>query len=143
MAKYYRVPDGHPDGKHIPMATDKATTGTPRYMSLHMHHHLECSRRDDIESIAYVLIYFLKSRLPWQGLPRDGVTPPNERIMRVKRESAAEACKDLHPGFMEFLKHAREDLAFEQRPDYDRLRGILFRIARDNNIVLDDKFDWS
>jgi len=93
LAKFYR---NIRTQSHLPLRTGKGLVGTARYVSINTHHGVEQSRRDDIEGVLYMLIYFLKGKLPWQGLKE--VTKENRynNICYSKNNTPLEVlCSDL------------------------------------------------
>ena len=108
---------------HINYKDGKALTGTARYCSANAHRGIEVSRRDDLESIAYLLLYFYKGSLPWQGLnapdPHAKTVKIGEKKMTIPIE---ELCRDCPPQFLSFLKYSR-DLRFDATPDYEQCRN--------------------
>eukprot|EP00826_Nyctotherus_ovalis_P024478 TRINITY_DN1892_c0_g1_i2.p1 TRINITY_DN1892_c0_g1~~TRINITY_DN1892_c0_g1_i2.p1 ORF type:complete len:261 (-),score=43.52 TRINITY_DN1892_c0_g1_i2:67-849(-) len=129
-------------GKHIPYKNDKSLTGTARYASISTHMGIEQSRRDDLEEIAYMLIYFLLGRLPWQGQVNKDKDDKYQKIMQCKIGTPIDSlCKGLPGEFQTFLRYTR-NLKFEEDPDYDYLRGLLRGLAESSQAD-DGAFDWS
>ena len=92
LAKKYR---DNRTRQHIPYREDKNLTGTARYASINTHIGYEQSRRDDLETIGHVLLYFLKGTLPWQGLPGRSKAEKYANIKKKKKEvSIEELCKN-------------------------------------------------
>lgn len=121
LAKRYRDPK---TGEHIPYKDNKSLTGTARYASVNAHLGIEQSRRDDLESVGFILIYFLKGSLPWQGLQGKN---KNDKYDRIKDKKVATTIESLTRGMPEefntYLQYCR-NLKFEERPDYNYMRKI-------------------
>lgn len=140
LAKQYRDPRTH---CHIMYREGKRLTGTPRYASINAHLGIEQSRRDDLESLGYMLVYFLKGRLPWQGLVAETRKRKYERIMERKLATAPAAlCAGLPGEFIEYFEYCRA-LRFADKPSYRHLRALFWQVAQHEGIAYDGVFDWS
>ena len=140
LSKKYRDPR---TGLHIPYKDGKSLTGTARYASINTHLGIEQSRRDDIEGIGYICVYFLKGILPWQGLKARTTKEKYEKIKEKKISTSLDnLCHGLPEEFKTFIQYARE-LKFEDRPDYGYLKNLLRKIADKNKLNFDNnKYDW-
>jgi len=139
LSKYYRDPKSH---VHIKFRDDKSLTGTPRYASINAHRGFEQSRRDDLEAIGYVLVYFLQGKLPWQGLKADTKKKKYKKIMEMKMATPLNIlCKRLPDEFVLYLEYAKS-LNFNDKPSYDYLIGLFNKCANNNRIKLDNVYDW-
>jgi len=117
------------NGSHMNFSSDRSMVGTVRYASLNLHHGIEPSRRDDLESIGYMLIYLIKGRLPWQGLKRRDDIDQSKMIGNYKRKtSLKELCDELPPCFEEYIKYCR-NLRFDQDPDYAYLTSLFIKTS--------------
>ena len=143
LSKRYKNPKTH---QHIPYREGRALTGTARYVSINTHLGIEQSRRDDLESIGYMLIFFLKGVLPWQGLKN--CNEKYTRIMEKKLQIPTEIlCYGLPDEITYYLNYCK-NLRFEDRPDYDYLRGLFIKLLGTCNTLYgltkeNIKFDWS
>ena len=139
LAKRYRDVKSQ---EHIPYSDNKDITGTVRYVSVNTHNGIDQSRRDDLESLIYSLIYLYKGKLIWQGQKIKDKEKKAEEIKRIKSESPLEEiCKDCPEEFVNFLSHCR-NLKFEQKPDYEYLRKQFRDAFTKNSIENDYLFDW-
>ena len=127
---------------HIPYKEGKNLTGTALYASIYTHKGIEQSRRDDLESLGYMLIHFCKGELPWMNIKAKNKAGKYRKIMEKKIEMKPEIlCAGLIDEFREYFKYVRE-LQFTEEPNYELLFGLLNNAMKKNKIKNDFKFDW-
>lgn len=140
MAKQYRDPKTK---QHIPYRERKSLSGTARYMSINTHLGREQSRRDDLEALGHVFMYFLRGSLPWQGLKAATNKQKYEKIGEKKQTTPIkELCEGYPEEFSIYLNYVRK-LGFEETPDYDFLRDLFSKVLKNNGEVDDGVFDWN
>jgi len=140
LAKKYRDPRNH---LHIPFVEHKSLTGTARYASVNTHRGYEQSRRDDLESLGFVLLYFNRGRLPWQGLKANTRKEQYNMIAAKKmRTPIDKLCKHAPLEFNTYFIYCK-NLQFEAQPDYDYLRNIFRRLFFCQKDYFDVRFDWT
>lgn len=158
MAKQYRDPKTK---QHIPYRERKSLSGTARYMSINTHLGREQSRRDDLEALGHVFMYFLRGGLPWQGLKAATNKQKYEKIGEKKQTTAIKDLCDSFPGksrlnaavqrppntdlttdeFNKYLSYVR-NLGFEDTPDYDYLRDLFTQALKNTGEIEDGEYDW-
>jgi casein kinase 1 len=158
MAKQYRDPKTK---QHIPYRERKSLSGTARYMSINTHLGREQSRRDDLEALGHVFMYFLRGGLPWQGLKAATNKQKYEKIGEKKQTTAIKELCEGFPGmlpcilscelfvvnviladeFNQYLSYVR-NLGFEDTPDYDFLRDLFTQALKNSGEVEDGEYDW-
>ncbi|KAK6795994.1 hypothetical protein RDI58_009449 [Solanum bulbocastanum] len=143
LAKKFRDSTTH---QHIPYRENKNLTGTARYASMNTHLGIEQSRRDDLESLGYVLMYFLRGSLPWQGLKAGTKKQKYERISEKKVSTSIEAfytlCRGYPTEFASYFHYCRS-LRFEDKPDYAYLKRIFRDLFIREGFQFDYVFDWT
>lgn len=128
-------------GKHMKFRDHRSLIGTARYASINMHLGIEPSRRDDLEAVGYMLIYFIIGRLPWQGLTKKRGITTLELIGEVKMSTGISTlCRNLPDCFSEYLKYVR-NLKFDEKPDYEYLKGLFIKTSIEYGSRLE--FEWS
>ena len=131
-------------GKHVRFSITGKLFGTIRYISYNGSRGVEASRRDDLESIGYMLIYLYKGKLPWQNmkLKDKNIKRRYLEMLYLKKFTTPEKlCTGLPPEFAEYIKYSK-DLSFEQDPDYEYLRNLFKSVLLKSNQINDMKFSW-
>ncbi|CAD8071373.1 unnamed protein product [Paramecium sonneborni] len=128
-------------GRHIPFKDKKSFIGTTRYASIAAHKGFEISRKDDLESMMYVIIYLILGKLPWQNLQNIGDKDRTMAVGEVKMNTTIDVlCKELPIQFADYLRYLK-NLGFEDQPDYDMLKTLMKQCSNPN--TYDNIFEWS
>ena len=137
LSKRFRNPK---TGEHIKYKDGKNLIGTAKFSSIYTHFGIEQSRRDDLETIFYTLIYLFKGNLPWENLKAKNKEEKYQKILFLKINYKIEKlCEDLPNCFSVLLTYVRS-LQFDEKPNYDFIKRNLNQEF--NLSILKNKFDW-
>lgn len=129
-------------GFHIPYITRKSLIGTARYASINALKGLEQSRRDDLESLGYILMYFNLGKLPWQGIQAENWKEKYAKIKDKKISTKLESlCEGFPYEFVSYLRYCR-GLRFSEDPDYNYLRSMFRSLFNHLGYKWDYRYDW-
>ena len=137
LARRYKNSKGH-----FPIFDGHNFFGTTRFASLKALEGVSQSRRDDLESAAYSLIYFMRGRLPWQGLRGGTEKHRDQRIREKKRNWTPDRlCSGLPVELKKMLEYIKT-LGYEDKPDYEYLRKLFTDRFEREGFTLDYDYDW-
>jgi len=129
--------------KHIPYREGVSPSGTMRYMSVNAHSAREQSRRDDMEGLAYLFIYFVRGKLPWSGIKVKSEDDRFNKVGQIKKKTPPEVlCKGMPDEFPAYLKAVRR-LRFDEQPNYKALKKPFEDLMAKKGYVNDNVFDWT
>ena len=127
---------------HIPLKENRNLIGTARYASCNAHNGLEQSRRDDMESIAYVILYFFRKKLPWQGLKCKDKNEKHAKIKELKMSITPEKLFEGIPKeFADYLTMVKK-LGFEDEPAYKTYIQMFNKLFKAKEFEMDYIYDW-
>ena len=131
------------NGQHIELVKNKSLVGSMRYASIRNHKGYEQSRRDELESLGYILLYFLKGgNLPWNGLPSSNKEEKSKKICQLKGSIDLEdLCSDVPEEYRLLIAYARK-LKFDAKPNYSYLINLFKKLLVNSGFQYDKKYDW-
>jgi len=139
LSKKYR---SERTSKHILFTLTKKLTGTARYASINALKGFELSRRDDLESFCYMIIFFLIKKLPWQGVKAQTQAKRNRKICELKEDFNIYEHKNSIPNeFINIFQYVKR-LKFDEEPDYKMIRNAFKKILSDINYKENETFSW-
>ena len=119
-------------------------TGTARYASIHALEEMEQSRRDDLEAMAYVLLYFLRGSLPWQGIKVKSKENRYKKILVKKKETTSDVLCETFPEEFKYLVDYTRNLGYTENPDYEQLRNNFMELVKEKMCRdFDFIYDWT
>ena len=128
--------------KHIQFNITKTMCGTARYASMNALSGLQLSRRDDLESLSYMILYFLTKKLPWQGITAKSLATRYKKIYEKKFELENwDKFLSLPIQIQNFIKYCR-NLGFSEDPNYKLMKNFFYDLMKQNEFVDDKNFSW-
>ena len=139
LAKNYR---SSRTGKHSQFSKNNYFNGNICFSSVNTMKGYEPSRRDDLESIGYMLIYLYTQHLPWDSILTKNKNELIKKIFEIKSLIPIKMlCENTPKEMNEYMKYAKS-LKFEEEPDYNYLIKIFEDMLKKINQVNDLNFSW-
>ena len=128
-------------GKHLPFRKNQKMAGTLYYLSAYGHQGIKASKRDDLISLGYLLVHFLKGELPWKLVSGN----KHEKLMKLFQMKCTICneilCQELPSEISEYMNYVL-NISFTQKPDYEYLKGLFKKILDNLGAWEDGHFDW-
>lgn len=128
------------DGEIIPFKKGRKMTGSLRFASVNSQLGFEQSRRDDLESIGYMMISFYKGQLPWEDVTASNKDEKFSMVLKSKISVTA-LLKGLPVEIVDYMNYVK-CMEYGSEPDYENLRGMLKQLYINKGYSEDGKFDW-
>lgn len=112
------------NGIHIPFSNGHSLVGTPRYASKNIHNGIQSSRRDDLESIGYIILYFINGVLPWQGIVATSKKDKYNKIYKVKVSTNIEKICGERDYLIKYFTYIKT-LCFDETPNYSYIKSLI------------------
>ena len=129
--------------KQIPLVNKRKVVGTTRYASINALKGFEHSRKDDLEAAGYILIYFIKGKLPWQGITSKNKVDRYRKLLKSKIETTPkQLCEGLPEEFEKYISYTR-NLEYLEQPDYEMLKGLFTSILKKTFLKFDYIYNWT
>jgi len=139
LAKKYRESN---NAEHYEIKEENKLIGTARFASINAMEGLSQSRRDDLESLGYMLIYFLKGKLPWQNFLIKNKEERYNKIKQTKKEIAInELCSNCPKEIGQYITYVKK-LKYEEEPNYNYIKNLFYEILNKTGNKFDYLYDW-
>ena len=139
LAKKYRESN---NAEHYEIKEENKLIGTARFASINAMEGLSQSRRDDLESLGYMLIYFLKGKLPWQNFLIKNKEERYNKIKQTKKEIAInELCSNCPEEIGQYITYVKK-LKYEEEPNYNYIKNLFYEILNKTGNKFDYLYDW-
>ena len=127
--------------QHAKLKYTKEIVGTERYGSVNALRGLRQGRRDDLESLCYMLIYFFLGKLPWQGISADSETERHQKLLKEKKSFKIENYKQIPKDFYTLFNYVK-NLKFEEEPKYSLMIKLIQNIRNENQCFSNVNLFW-
>ena len=128
--------------KNILQKKEKIIMGTMRYISMNAHLGNEQTKKDDLESLAYIVVYFIKGELPWQNVKADSKKEKYKKVYQIKKQTVPNDLCEFLPEDIKTFINCILSLNIKQKPDYQKLKNILENLMNKYSYSNDLQFDW-